>query len=139
MVSWFNKVFLKTKIRIINNEVFLSENRWLSEFFWKEFELRLKPKCLGNQSKLRNDKEKDYSERLNESYCSFNTDSLSINDPTHEYKEYRQKIKSYIIIFKDHIFNTNHPINIIVKYFAKIFAEFINQRIKELKKIIWNR
>ena len=100
--------------------------------------MRLKPKCLVNQSKLRNDKEKDYSERLNESYCSFNTDSLSINDPTHEYKEYRQKIKSYIIIFKDHIFNTNHPINIIVKYFAKIFAEFINQRIKELKNMSTN-
>ncbi len=102
--------------------------------------MRTKPRCLSNNQKnqdkeMTNDSSSELyciTDKLNGSFVSINTDSLSVNDPTHEYKEYRNKVKCYIAIFKDHVFNKDHPINKVAKYFIRIFSEFIIEKIKEL-------
>ncbi len=107
-------------------------------FFWQEFELRIKPKSLLNilKNKAENQRDSNLCERLNYSFCSVNTDSLSLNDPTHEYKEYRQKVKAYISIFKEHIFDSEHPINIIVNHFAKVFSQYISEKLTQIKSLV---
>ena len=105
--------------------------------------MRTKPKCLNNitrtldrdQSMESNSTENymnSITDRLNGSFVSLNTDSLSMNDPTHEYKEYRSKVKAYINIFKEHVFDHDHPINIVAKYFVKTFSIFIIEKMKDL-------
>lgn len=121
--------------------MFLSENKWLSLFFWQEYEMRTKPKCL-DMSKFRksletNDYEQDshshsISDKLNGSFCSINTDTLSLSDPTHEYKEFRNKVKAYMEIFKEHVFDSDHPINIVANHFKIKFSAYLAEKIKEL-------
>jgi len=130
--------------RVINAELFLSENKWLSLFFWQEYEMRTKPKCL-DISKLRktletNEYEQEsqnhtISDKLNGSFCSINTDTLSASDPTHEYKEFRNKVKAYMEVFKEHVFDADHPINIVAKHFKIKFSAYLAEKIKELYSI----
>jgi len=44
--------WMKELINDIENEIFLKENKWLSLFFWQEFELKTKPKTLYNDTTL---------------------------------------------------------------------------------------
>ena len=136
MISSSNLFLIHRKI---NLEIFLSENKWLSLFFWQEFEMRTKPKCLKKIKTSDKDQSQDsdntdniITDRLNGSFVSINTESMSINDPTHEYKEYRNKVKAYINIFKEHVFDPDHPINVVSKYFIKIFSKYIQDKLKEL-------
>ncbi len=132
----------------MDHELFLSENKWLSLFFWQEFEIRNKPDCLGKRgSTLENTTSYEILEenhnnlindRLSGSFYSVNTSSLSKNDPTHEYKEFRNLVKSYMQIFKEHVFDPDHPINKIVKVFIKAFTNHINEEMKELLSIKGN-
>jgi len=106
--------------------------------------MRTKPKCL-DISKLRgsletNDFEQDsqyhsISDKLNGSFCSINTDSLSASDPTHEYKEFRNKVKAYMDIFKEHVFDSDHPINRVAKLFKFKFSAYLTEKIKELHSL----
>lgn len=106
--------------------------------------MRTKPKCL-DISKLRNTIEtNDYehdshnhsiSDKLNGSFCSINTDTLSASDPTHEYKEFRNKVKAYMDIFKEHVFDADHPINIVAKHFKVKFSCYLGEKIKELHSL----
>lgn len=114
--------------------------------------MRTKPKCL-DISKLKStigggigissetsseyqDEEEQtiqsISDKLNGSFCSINTNTLSINDPTHEYKEFRSKVKAYMDIFKEHVFDCDHPINIVACFFKNKFSIYIAEKIKEL-------
>lgn len=103
--------------------------------------MRTKPKCL-DISKFRKTMEtQDYdiennnlsiSDKLNGSFCSINTDTLSLTDPTHEYKEFRNKVKAYMEIFKEHVFDPDHPINLVANYFKIRFSSYLSERIKEL-------
>lgn len=110
--------------------------------------MRTKPKCLTNLPKKDSftnasesiessstDNNQLITDRLNGSFVSINTDCLSLNDPTHEYKEYRNKVRAYINIFKDHVFDYDHPIHIVAKYFIKIFSSFLKSKIKELNSL----
>jgi hypothetical protein len=103
--------------------------------------MRTKPKCLDIKklkgSILTDLGEEDQtiqsiSDKLNGSFCSINTNTLSINDPTHEYKEFRNKVKAYMEIFKEHVFDSDHPINIVASFFKNKFSLYIEEKIKEL-------
>lgn len=106
--------------------------------------MRTKPKCL-DISKLRktletNDFEQEsqnhsISDKLNGSFCSINTDTLSASDPTHEYKEFRNKVKAYMEIFKEHVFDADHPINIVARHFKIKFSAYLAEKIKELHSL----
>ncbi len=45
MGEYYSKVY-NHNISYITSEVFLNENKWLSLFFWQEFEIKTKPKCF---------------------------------------------------------------------------------------------
>ena len=51
-----------------------------------------------------------------------------------KYKEFRNKVYKYIIKFKQHILNEDHPINIMVQIFAKIWVEYANTKIILIKQ-----
>ncbi len=143
-IIFFQVIYNKIFISIVDSELFLSENKWLSLFFWQEYEMRTKPKCLDiskfTKSLETNDLEYDshnnsISDKLNGSFCSIKTDNLSANDPTHEYKEFRNKVKAYMEIFKEHVFDADHPINIIARIFKIKFSEYLGDKIKELHSL----
>jgi len=118
-------------------ELFLSENMWLSLFFWQEYEIRYKPECF-NLSRVKDsiiENPNLINDRLSGSFCSVNTSILSKNDPAHEYKEFRIRVKTYINIFKDHIFDPDHPINKVAKIFIRTFGNNIDDTLQELKKM----
>jgi hypothetical protein len=120
---------------LINAETFLSENKWLSLFFWQEYELRTKPQCLVPQSSKQKDENEIIamvSDKLSGSFVSINSANLSINDPTFEYREYRHRVSIYMKIFKEHVFDKDHPFNIIARNFAKVFSSYIQTQIREI-------
>ena len=123
-------------IRYIKLNMFLTENKFLSLFFIQELELNNQTKKFGTLlNSPRKDSNRDINivENMNASFCSINTDTLSVNDPTHEYKEYRKKVRSYMMIFKEHIINPNHPINLISLKFIEVFKVFIEEKMEEIK------
>jgi hypothetical protein len=119
--------------------------------------MRTKPRCLKNKDNLKFrdsnlEKTDNFSigsnsensspirtsypitDKFNGSFCSVNTADLSANDPAREYKDYRNQVKNYINIFKDHIYDKEHPINIVNKYFVKLFSEYLKEQIEEIKQ-----
>jgi hypothetical protein len=58
-----------------------------------------------------------------------------MSDPAYEYKEFRYNVKSYMNIFREHITNIEHPINMIVKRFVKIITVVIKDELDYLYKI----
>ncbi len=59
-------------------------------------------------------------------------EDIDAADPAHEYKEYRQKVKKYISLFRMHIFDIEHPINIINKSFTKEFSSYLKDKIHDI-------
>lgn len=149
--------WIKELINDIENEVFLKENKWLSLFFWQEFELRTKPKILYNDTKIIDeqlnliDNNDDVNQKeiekisekirlhsnISERFYSQKPEGLSMNEDDENqinlYKDYRKKVKSYIQIFNQHISNPEHPFNIIINLFVKSFSKFVSNLIEEIK------
>ena len=77
------------------------------------------------------------SNELLGSLASMSFDEISSflieNDPTMKYKLEKDKIKKYIIIFKNHLCHKDHPINIILNKFASVFKPIIIQKCEDLK------
>ena len=182
-----------TLINKIEDNFFIKENKWLSLFFWQEFELRTRPDLMTNiQPKIFkynenainntnisnlestkninlyvNNEYKEFDKTINkdvysayDNYIEDNNYSIRLNsnlsdkfhnsyfgskqdggclesndNPQLVYKEYRKKVKSYIKIFKQHIYNNEHPINIISNYFVECFTKYINNIIDEAKHL----
>ena len=118
--------------RFIKNEIFLSENRWLSQFFWQEFELKLKPKCFIIKSKNNYFKQSNLSDKILNSFSSSESESTNDINQNKDYKVNKQYIKSYIKIFEEHLIDTNHPINLIANYLCKVFTKFINDKLRDI-------
>jgi hypothetical protein len=70
--------------------------------------------------------------KLSGSFLSINTNNFSINDPVNEYREYRNRVNMYIKIFREHVFEKDHPFNIVSLHFSSIFAIYIQNCIKEI-------
>jgi hypothetical protein len=100
--------------------------------------MKTKPRSLQNLTKKQEKKENeeiisDIRDKLNNSFCSVNTDILSSNDPIHEYKDNRKNLLSYIHIFKEHVLDPDHPINVCSKYFILVFCDYLNLKIQEIR------
>jgi len=104
-------------------------------FFWQEFEIRTKPDCLKNSTETGDIDANFINDKLSGSFHSVNTSSLSLNDPTREYKEFRHRVKTYISIFRDHILDLDHPINKISKVFVNTFSNHIEDELRDLHKM----
>ena len=114
----------------MRNESILSEDKFLSLFFWQEFEI--KNKTWSKNSKATTIRENDSNIGLRDSFCSIKTDSVVIDDPNREYEEYKERVKLYLNIFKEHILNSDHPINIVANHFIKVFSDHIEETLNLL-------
>ena len=130
----------------LDKEIFLSENKYLSEFFYEEFELENMPKCLYNETNLNNSTIKS-QQKINLDNSNLNiTRNLGgsfMNSPNNieekntinlKYKYFRDKIKGYINKFKQHIFNKDHPINRVTQIFVELWVKYAEIKINSLKK-----
>jgi hypothetical protein len=104
--------------------------------------MRTKPKCIKDIEKLLNKQQVDttssshsiyqVTDKLSSSFVSLNSDELTLNDNAYEYKEFRCRVRVYINIFKDHVFDKDHPMNMISVHFVKLFTKYVEDNIKEL-------
>ncbi len=113
----------------------------MSLFFFQEMDIK---NCLNrNPKSTKNEKDRIPENliynKLNGSFLSINTENLSINDPAHEYKEYRKNLKSYLNIFKDHVLDYTHPINLISTKFTELFINFLSNKIDQINQIPVNK
>ena len=154
-------------------EQFLLTNKYLSDFFYKEYNIKTFPLILKDNNdnffdnnktidNIKNNNSKTYdintTKKLNDadansvkeslsynelnvtnnlggSYMEIKIDDLTPNDPTLKYVMDRNLVKTYIKIFKSHIYkDKNHPINKTIFLFNKIFSKFIEDNINDFKE-----
>ena len=122
----------------LDQEYFLSENKYLSQFFYEEYGLLSIPDCIFKKSKREKKISVDTS-MLNvtqnlggsfgDSFNQFDNES----DAGYKYKEQRNKVKGYIKNFKEHILNDDHPINIVAQLFEKVWVSFAQKQLNNMK------
>jgi len=156
-----NKEWAVEMLELLEEEQFLSENKYLSSFFFKDFYLSSEPNCIKDPKSdisVSNDLYEEASYELRTSMNNSNlgmmralggsigpnaavedTDNdvnLSINDGTDtdsKYKTYRNKVKKYIEIFRQHIVYKDHPINRVIQIFEKTWVKYIEKNILAIK------
>ena len=132
---------LRMKERL-DEENFISENKYLSQFFLEEFEIENEPKCIqmiqiksGRRKINVNNSILNVTQNLGGSFSNSSSKGEEIDDlATLKYKEFRKKVKRYILKFKEHILNKDHPINIVVQIFEKIWVEYVSSKIYSIKQ-----
>ena len=125
----------------IDNEYFLMENKYLSQFFFEEYGILSIPDCICKKSKR--DRKINVNNNLSmlnvtqnlggsfgESFNEFGNES----DAGYKYKESRNKVKEYIKNFKEHILNKDHPINIVAQLFESVWVEYAKGRLDFMTK-----
>ena len=155
-IQWASE--LKT---LLSREVFVYENNFNSNFFYNEYSFKTCPEVINDSKKDINNNnmerqplldindikqsnngynELDITDNLGGSYLEVKMDNLDQNDPTVQYYMSRKKLKRYIHIFKDHIYNNqNHPINRVVSLFVNCFCRYINQNIQNFNNQLKNQ
>ena len=127
----------------LDQEIFFSENKYLSEFFFEEFELENVPECLSKDSI--NSKKPSKKLNFDATYLnvtqnlggSFMTNSNVFEEADEanlKYKHFRNKVKGYINKFKQQILNLDHPINRVTQIFVKIWVGYAEVKIDSLKR-----
>ena len=144
---------------LLDKEVFISENRFQSNLFFKDFLMKTQPKILkdeggdeneekdilgeniettnkgGNNPLVNNFTELSVTSNLGGSFLSMNTSELVPDDPAIEYKHSRVKCKEVVKIFADHLNNhPDHPINVVIGIFEGVFSGYVNTKVKQLKE-----
>ena len=154
-IQWASE--LKTSL---SREVFAYENNFFSSFFYNEYSFNTCPEVFSNiKQDINNNMERqplldindikegrkgynelDVTDNLGGSYMEVNLNNFDPSDPTVEYHKRRKKLKKYIHIFKEHIYNNkNHPINKVVSLFVNSFCKYINQNIKNFDDQLKNQ
>ena len=146
----------------LSKEVFSTENKYYSNFFYKEYEFKTCPLILselkndlnednnefnnplfGNLNYSLNNKaydELDMTDNLGGSYLEMNMDNFDPNDPTFQYKMKRKNLKKYVKVFKEDIYNNQqHPINRVIFLFTKFFCRYINTNIDNINNRLKDR
>ena len=153
--SWCGELLL-----FIQNQNFVTENKYDSYFFYNEYLITTIPQSLNSEQDIDNDEnvidvdkyetntymsnpiimdELDVTANLGGSYLELNVDDLLPDDPTLLYQKKRKFVKKYIRIFKEHIFKNNeHPIMCIISGFNKIFCKYVNKNIKTFEDELKN-
>ena len=174
-ISWFNYLLnhleeVKKNKRmtwaneleeLLLQETFFYQNKYLSEFFYNEYNIKTFPTILKsdkddlffddiniqNNNKAQNEQnnnnvnksysynELDVTNNLGGSYMDLKIENLNPNDPTVKYVMDRNLVKTYIKIFKRHIYNDKkHPIYIIIFTFNKTFCTFIRKKMNDFNE-----
>ena len=124
-------IWAEELLNLLENEYFLNENKYLSLFFYQEFSINFEPKIIKNLNLHNKTKELP----KNESFYSFDSTFLNLNESLIEYKFIRTKIKEYLFIFKSHIINDDHPIKIIINNFEIVWVRNIKEKIQKIQEI----
>ena len=154
-----DKEWAREMLVLLDEEQFLSENKYLSQFFFKDFYMSSEPHCMKssrNDTSLSNDIYEEPSYELRTSINNSNLNmmralggsigpnalidddnndndvNISVNDAADsdsKYKSYRNKVKKYIEIFKQHIAYKDHPINKVIQIFEKTWVKYIEKKI----------
>ena len=128
-------------IEKLDLENFTSEAKYLSEFFLEEFEIENEPKCINlekikNKIKLNlNSSILNVTQNLGGSFNNNNSflNNEEVDNATIKYNEHRGKVKQYILKFKQHILNEDHPINKVVQIFEQSWAKYANNKLNLLQ------
>ena len=130
-----NRYWAGQMIDKLDEEYFLQENKYQSQFFFEEFEILNKPNCI-KKKLIREKKINVNNSTLNvtqnlggsfgESYSKYNDGE---DEAGMKYKEFRNKVKNYIYFFKQHILNKDHPINIVCQIFESVWVRYVENQI----------
>ena len=124
----------------LDQEYFLMENKYLSQFFFEEYGLQSIPDCICKKRKRdkklsvnANTSTLNVTQNLGGSFGESFNQFENENDANFKYKEFRNKVKSYITSFKEHISNKDHPINIVAQLFESVWVEFAKGKLNFMK------
>ena len=122
----------------LDQEYFLMENKYLSQFFFEEYGIMSIPGSLCKKKKREkkinvNTSVLNVTQNLGGSFGESFNQYESESDAGYKYKETRNKVKGYINIFKEHILNTDHPINIVAQIFESVWVDFAKNKLEEMK------
>lgn len=153
--EWATEMILK-----LDKEQFLTENKYLSQFFFKEFLIKTEPNCIkeSKDDEINNESNDEFFNNSKDLRISFNDNKLNMmrnlggtfgpNSPqtgidTNEYTEnikeidadkkyktFRNIVKKYIYIFKQHIVYKDHPINIVIQIFEQTWVKYVEKKLK---------
>lgn len=143
-------------IDALDKEVFLNENKYLSNLFYKNFFIQTCPKILKpneeeegvdiyNSSNNENQNtgaviknnftELSVTDNLGGSFLSMNTSDLMPDDPAIEYKQSRVNCKEYVKVIAEHLNKEKeHPINKVLGIFEIAFCKKVKEKIVALDK-----
>ena len=149
-----NREWAQEMIILLDEEQFLSENKYLSHFFYRDFYMSAEPTCIRqskNDTSINNEIYEEASYELRTSINNSNLNmmralggsigpnaltedtneiNMSINEGTDtdsKYKTYRNRVKKYIEIFKEHIVYKDHPINKVIQIFEKAWVKYVDK------------
>ena len=150
----------------LSNKVFVSENKYLSDFFYNEYYFETCPlkldekneninnsisidlsnhslktiKTLNDLSQNNAYDELDITDNLGGSYLEMNLDLSDPNDVNYQYIMKRKHLKKYIKVFKEHIYdNPEHPICLVIILFVKYFCRYIKTKMDNFDNELKNQ
>ena len=153
--EWATEMLLK-----LDKEQFLTENKYLSQFFFKEFLINTEPNCIkeSKDDDINNESNDEFFNNSKDLRISFNDNKLNMMrnlggtfgpnspqtgvdtqdntenikeiDAEKKYKSFRNKVKKYIYIFKQHIVYKDHPINIVIQIFEQTWVKYVEKKLK---------
>jgi hypothetical protein len=150
--QWTNDLLIILKEQNVN----IPENKYFSDFFFHEYRIKYMPKFINDENeKLENNPISNYRDIYytlynselsvikDKNYCELDIldnlggSYLEVNDEeqdtiTAQYQERRNKVKKYMKIFKEHLYdNRDHPIYQIIYIFNNLFSNYIKNKIKD--------
>ena len=134
-----NRDWAEQMLDKLDEEYFLAENKYLSQFFFEEYGILSIPDCICKKKKRDrkinvNTSMLNVTQNLGGSFGeSFNVDSEQ-DSAGFKYKEYRNKVKRYIMNFKEHILNKDHPINIVAQIFESVWVDYVNKKMQIMEQ-----
>ena len=134
-----NRDWAEQMLDKLDEEYFLAENKYLSQFFFEEYGILSIPDCICKKKKRDrkinvNSSMLNVTQNLGGSFGeSFNVDSEQ-DSAGFKYKEYRNKVKRYIMNFKEHILNKDHPINIVAQIFESVWVDYVNKKMQIMEQ-----
>ena len=153
-VEQSDKEWADEMLKKLDEEPFLSENKYLSHFFYKEFDLNTEPNCIKNSKDDDNSNNDINDDMDNNNVVSMDNSNMmrnlggtfmananieiDSNSSNHEseneiekkYKYLRKKVKKYIYIFKQHIVHKDHPINKVIQIFEQSWVKYVEKKMK---------
>ena len=134
-----NRDWAEQMLDKLDEEYFLAENKYLSQFFFEEYGILSIPDCICKKKKRErkinvNTSMLNVTQNLGGSFGeSFNVDSEQ-DSAGFKYKEFRNKVKRYIMNFKEHILNKDHPINIVAQIFESVWVDYVNKKMQIMEQ-----